>query len=124
MRGGDFERDRHALDGDAHRAPLIPLDEGDDLRQRLEPPDRLGGILRRSHDREPLAAVAEAARVTGGLGAEALRDLARQRQRPVQQQRVRRRPGKFLRERRPELLLGLRPDPRHLPQPPLQSRLA
>ncbi len=81
----------NALDGDADGPPFLPLDERDDLRQLLEPPDRVRGILRRRDDREPLAAVTEAACVAGGHRAEALGDLVRQRQRPVQEQRVRRR---------------------------------
>ena len=82
------------------------------------------GILRGRDDRELLAAVAEAACVAGGLRAEALGDLVRQRQRPVQQQRVCRRAGQILCKRRPKLLLGLRPDSRHLAKPPLRCRLA
>ena len=71
-----------------------------------------------------LAAVAEAACVAGGNGPECLGDLVRQRQRPVQQQRVCRRAGQILCKRRPKLLLGLRPDSRHLAKPPLRGRLA
>ena len=37
---------------------------------------------------------------------------------------MRRRAGEILRERRPELLLRLRPDSRHLAKAPLRSRLA
>ena len=73
LRRRDEELDGDALDGDADRPPVFLLDERDDLRQRLEAPDRLGRILCGRDDRELLAAVAEAPRVAGGLGAQGLR---------------------------------------------------
>ena len=55
LRRDDDELDRQALDRHADRPPGLPLDHGDDLRQRLEARDHRRRIGRRAHDREPLA---------------------------------------------------------------------
>ena len=73
LRLGDDELDRHALDRHPDRAPLVPLDHGDDLRQRREAREHGSGIRRGADDRELLARVAPAAHVAGRLAAERAR---------------------------------------------------
>ena len=115
--GGD-ELDRHALDRDADGAPLGPLDDGDDLRQAGEPLEQRRRLVGRAHHREPLARVAPAPDVAGRLAAERGRDAADELPRLVEQERAPRRRLGLAREAGQDLRLGLRPDPRHAPQPP------
>ena len=71
--------DRHAVDGDADGAVVLPLDHRDDLGQRREPVEHGVRSVGRHDDREPLRRVAPAARVAGDLAAERVRDRACER---------------------------------------------
>ena len=123
-RGRHAKLDGHALDRDADGAPVLRLDERDDLREPLEAADDLRGILGRRDDGEVLAAVPEAAGVAGRLGAERLGHLVGQRERAVQEQGVPRRLREVPAQRRTELVLRLRADARHLLEAALGGCLA
>ena len=82
----DDELHRHALHGHAHRAALLLLDQGDDLRQRGEPLEEWPGLLGGARHREPLARVAEAADVSGRHCGERGRDALEELARAVQEQ--------------------------------------
>ena len=63
---GDDQLDGHALDRHAERPPRRPLDDRDDLRQRLESLEHRFRCVGRDDDREPLRRVPPAARVARG----------------------------------------------------------
>jgi hypothetical protein len=54
-RVGDDELDRHAVDRHAERAPLVPLDDRDDLRQLGEAVQHGARVARGADDRQQLA---------------------------------------------------------------------
>ena len=72
---GDDQLDRHALDRHAERATIAALDDGHDLRQRLEPLEH--GPVARDDDGEQLGGVAPASRVARRDPAERLGDRLR-----------------------------------------------
>ena len=119
---GDDQLDRHALDRHAQRAPVAALDDRHDLRQGFEPLQHRP--VARDDDREPLRRVAPAARVASRDPAERLGDRLDEWPAAVQQQRCRCCGLWLLRQRRPQLALGLGPDPRHLLQSSGLGRLA
>ena len=77
-----------------------------------------------AHDSELLVHVAPAPRIAGDLAAESLRDPLEQSARLVEEHPATRPRPLRLRQRGKQLRLGLRPDPRHLCQPPLGGRRA
>ena len=108
-RGGD-DLDGIALGRDTDDPLLVPLQHGDDLRQRVDCSQR---PLARDDDDEARGEIAAATRIAGRLAAERRCDLAHERTRSVQQHPApwaRRRelgePGFDARRR-------LRPDPGH-----------
>ena len=119
---GDDQLDRDALDRHAQHPPVAALDHGDNLRQRLEPLQHRR--VARNDDGESLRRVAPAAWVARGNAAERLGDRLDERAAAVQQQRTRGRRLWLSRQRRTQLALRLRPDPRHLLQPSRVSCLA
>ena len=123
LRLGHDQLDRDALDRDADRAPLRPLDHRDDLRQRLEAVERRAG-LSGAHDREHLVRVAPAPRVARDLSTERLGDAVAQSERLVEKHAPPRTGPIRLRQRGQQLRLRLRPDSRDALQPSRGSGLA
>ena len=121
---GDDELDRDALDGHADGAPLVLLEQRDDLGQRGEARQERLGLIRRGDDREPLAGVAPAADVARRLAAERRRDRGHELAREVQHQRPLWPRLRVAGERVEELRLELRADAGHAAQPPGGRRLA
>ena len=121
--GGD-ELDRHALDRHPHRAPLALLDHRDDLGQRGEARQHGARIRRGADDRQLLAGVAPPAHIAGRLAVERGRDAPDELPGAVEQQPAPRPRLGLAGERLEQPRLGLRPDPRHGPQPARGRRLA
>ena len=124
LRRGGHELDRHAVDGHADGAPLVPLDHRDDLRQRGEALEHGAGIRRGADDGQPLVRVAPAPHVAGRLAVERRRDAADELQRAVEQEPAPRSRHGFAGQRLEQPRLGLRPDPRHGAQAARGGRLA
>ena len=121
-RRGDDELDRDAVDGDADRTPLRPLDDRDDRREGGEPVEhgrRIGGG---ADDRELVHDVAPAAHLARDLAVELVRDRHREGPRTVDRQPAA--AAALAGEAREDLPLGRRPDPRRLLQAARGGRFA
>ena len=107
-----MERDRHALDRDTERAPLLGLHDGHDLRQALERGDHVSRHRGRHNDGKVERCVRPAPRVTGDHASERGRDLFEQVSRPMQEEPLRR-PAGLGGQSSEDLRLGRRSDARH-----------
>jgi hypothetical protein len=124
LRLGDQQLDRHALDRQADSAALAPVDERDDLGQRLEAGEQRLGIGRGADDRQQFAGIAPAPRVAGRLAADRSRDACYELPGSVEQEAAPRARLGPTRERLDELRLGLRTDAPDAPDPARGSRFA
>ena len=124
LRLGGHELDRRPVDRHAHGPATVLLDHGDDLRQ-LGEARQDGCRLRRGADhRELLGVVAPATHIAGRLAAERGRDASHELAAAREADPALRPLIGLARERVEELRLGLRPDPRHGPQPAGRRRCA
>ena len=111
--------DRIAVRSDADDTPLVPLEHGDELRQRLG----VGEPLERDDDSEARRELAGAARIAGGLAAERVGHLADERERAVQGHPAPRPRRAELRQPLLDPRGRLRPDPRRGREPVLRRGL-
>ena len=116
-RFGRDQLDRNALDGDADRAPVRALDDGDDLWQALERVERGCRVGGRDDDRELRRRVDPAPRVARELAAERGSDVAEQAAGLGQRQAASWLRLAALRQPVEHLPLGGRADPGHVVQP-------
>ena len=107
---------------DADDPPLVALQHGDDLRQRLDASQRAGSL--RHDDGEAARELAAAPRVAGHLAAERRRDLADEGERAVQGQPAPRPRGREPCEALVDPRSRLRPDPGHAVEPACRGRFA
>jgi hypothetical protein len=110
----DHQLDRNALDGHAQRPQGRPFDDRDDLREFLELCESRPRLRGRDDDREPLCRIHPASRVSGRDSAQGIGDPLHERPAPVQEERTSGRELRLSLQRREQLPLRLRPDPRHL----------